>query len=386
MHSAAFDGVSKVVIGGTQDTGSVMQNAPGNRTFTDFLQGDGGVVAVDDKSTGGASSTRYTSFNSLGSFNRSVWDPANNLVSVTLLGLQIVSGPGTGMNLFAFDPNIQFYNPYELNRINPTRMLIGTANIYESSDQGDHLNDLLATGKFISSLSYGGRLDGAPNPGAFYVGTFGPAEPRLLYRPTDGAPIVTLTAYPGGGVADLVMDPENTRHVYVLDEQNRVWASLDEGATWQNLTANLPLRIGQVRTIELFSPDASGRHNVLFVGGLGGVFQMQRPGRPSATWTRLGINLPHGLVLDLRYHYQAKLLLAGILGRGAWTLRRFGGNDAWHKAGAETEQAAEAEDTDEESKQAAAPASAPLAQPANLPKAAPVSRSNEARQVMQSKR
>lgn len=382
MHSAAFDAVSKVVVGGTQDTGTVMQNAPRDRTFTDFLQGDGGVVAVDDTSAGGASSTRYTSFQFLGAFNRSVWDPANNFVSLTLLGLQIVSGPGTGMTLFAFDPNIQFYNPYELNRINPRRMLIGTANIYESSDQGDHLNDLLPTGKLISSLSYGGRLGGAPNPGAFYVGTFGTASPRLLYRSADGAPIVPLAAYPGGGVADLVMDPNNTRHVYVLDEQNRVWASLDEGATWQNLTANLPMRTNQVRTIELFSPDATGHHNILLVGGLGGVFQMQHPGRPSAVWTRLGYNLPHGLVLDVRYNYTAKLLIAGILGRGAWTIR-LDGHDGWHKSGAAAGETVALDDADEV--QTAAPASAPLVMPATMPKAAPAYRSDKVQEVRATK-
>jgi hypothetical protein len=117
------------------------------------------------------------------------------------------------------------------------------------------------------------------------------------------------------------MDPQNYRKIYVLDNQSRVWASFDEGASWINLTANLPSLTGSVRTIELFSPNAGVRNTVLIAGGLGGVFQMRRPGAGGASWTQLSTGLPHGLVLDLRYDYATNVLVAGILGRGAWTLK-----------------------------------------------------------------
>jgi hypothetical protein len=362
MHSAAFDAVSRTAFGGTQDTGTPLQNAPGSRFWTDFLQGDGGVVEVDDSSGGGASSIRYTSFDYLEFFNRSTWSTSNTLVSgPTLLGLQIVSGPGAGQDLRTYDPDaIQFYNPYVLNRLDPRRMLIGTTDIYESRDQGDTLANLFATGKDISSLSYGGRLKGAAMPDAFYVGTAGAGQPLILSRATAGGTIRTLTAYPGGGVRDLVMDPQDVRHVYVVDEQSRVWASLDAGHSWRELTANLSTLLPDARTVELFSP-AYGGKMVLIVGGLGGVFQLSGPGTPGALWSRLGSNLPHGLVLDLRYNYRAKVLVAGILGRGAWTLTDSftgGGHGAWASA-------AEAVDGS-----ATGPA-LQMALPANMPKAAP---------------
>ena len=375
MHSAAFDAVSRIAFGGTQDTGTTMQNAPGSRTWTEFLQGDGGVVAIDDTSAHGGSSIRYTSFQSLGFFNRSTWSPSNTLVSgPTALGLQIISGAGTGQTLFTFDPNIQFYNPYELNRIDPRRMLIGTANIYESRDRGDTLANLFATGKFISSLSYGGRLNGALRPDAFYVGTSGPARPLIPHRASAGGAIRELTAYPGGGVRDLVMDPQNIRHIYVVDELNRVWASLDEGLSWRNLTANLPKLLGQARTIELFRPASSGR-TVLLVGGLGGAFQMCEPGAAGAVWTPLGSNLPHGLVLDLRYNYTANVLVAGILGRGAWTLTNFftgGSHSTWESAAAAT------------ANESATTATA-LSLPPGVPTVAPQSGASGARAVVQTR-
>jgi hypothetical protein len=252
-------------------------------------------------------------------------------------------------------------------------MLIGTANIYESRDRGDTLADLFATGKFISSLSYGGRLNGVPKPDAFYVGTLGPARPLILHRASAGGAIVELTAYPGGGVRDLVMDPQNIKRIYVVDEQSRVWASFDEGLTWRNLTANLPKFIGQVRTIELYRPASKGR-TVLLVGGLGGAFQMCEPGAAGAVWARLGTNLPHGLVLDLRYNYTSNVLVAGILGRGAWKLTNFftGGHSTWESAATAT-----VEDS--------ATATTPLALPVDIPNVAPKSRASDGQAAVQTR-
>ena len=72
-----------------------------------------------------------------------------------------------------------------LNNIDPSRMLIGTANIYESLDKGDTLTDLVpvsTTHAFIGDgfsnnpMDYGGRLNGVADPDVFYVG----AAPRSI--------------------------------------------------------------------------------------------------------------------------------------------------------------------------------------------------------------
>ena len=139
LHSVAFDPLSKIAFGGAQDTGTPIQGSPGSFTWGELIQGDGGVVAVDANQTAHPGTTvRYTSFTQLGSFNRTTWNAANAMVGgFTFVGLNIVSGSGTGMTLFQFDPNIQFYNPYVLNAIDPSRMLIGTENIYKSTNRGE---------------------------------------------------------------------------------------------------------------------------------------------------------------------------------------------------------------------------------------------------------
>ena len=336
-HSVAFDPLSKVTFGGTQDNGTPYQLTPGAFTGNELLGGDGGAVAVDgDQVAHPGTTLRYGSSQFFGcggqtcsqngNFNRTFWNAANTRIGgFTPLGVVITVGPGTGLNLYQFDNNIQFYNPYVLNAITPSRMLIGTANIYESMNQGDSLNNLGFTGAFIGGnsgfgqpLAYGGRLAGAPNPGVFYVG----AGATIRHRTSDGAPIVTLSAYPGTTVHTIVMNPQNYQQVFVVDSANRVWSSFDEGASWIELTANLGSLTSQVATIEIFSPDQTIRNMVLIAGGFN-AFQMRRPGSGGASWTPLSTVLPNALVQDLHYDYTNNVLVAGTLGRGSWTLSSF---------------------------------------------------------------
>ncbi len=320
MHSVAYDPLSQVVFGGTQDTGTTIQSLPGNLSWNQWMKGDGGVVAVDaDQVAHPGTTIRYTSFQRLGFWNRSTWNVGNiSAGGATPLGLLITSGPNTGFTLVNSDPNIQFYTPYVLNAVNPTRMLIGTANIYESMDKGDSLANLGFTGFFISSLSYGSRLNGVLKPDVLYIGFFG--TNRIGYRLNIGDFLVSLP-FPGGPVRDLVMDPQNYKKVYAVDTSNRVFASSTEGISWVNITANLPALCSDVRTIELYSPDPGIRNTVLLVGGMGGMFQMRRPGAAGASWIPYGTGLPRALVMDSHYEYNNDVLVASLFGRGAWIVK-----------------------------------------------------------------
>jgi hypothetical protein len=332
FHSVAYDPLSGIVFGGTQDNGTPVQSTPGDFTWLELLQGDGGNVAVDsDQNAHPGTTIRYTSFQSLGFFNRSTWDATNSMVGgFTGVPLVITSGPGTGETLLQFDGNVQFYQPIVLNAIDPSRMLIGTSTIYESLDRGDSLANLgladpssealIGNGLGASPMAYGGRLADVPSPDVFYVGTFNGV---IRHRVTLGGLITTLSSYPGSGVLGLVIDPQNYRHVFVLDRHSRVWRSVDEGASWIELTGNLPTLSGSIQTIEFVRPTPREKPTALVAGGLGGVFQLRHPEIPGAAWTVLSTRLPHGLALDLHYDVSDDVLVAGLLGRGAWTLTGF---------------------------------------------------------------
>ena len=169
FHSVAYNALSHTVIGGAQDTGTPMQNTRNSFTWTEFLQGDGGVVAIDRGASHPGASIRYTSFNSLGNFNRSTWNANNTLISgPTIVGLNIVSGSGAGKTIFQADPNIQFYTPYVLNAVDPTRMLIGTASVY-GRIWATRSRTWASSVASFSSLAYGGRRNGQTNIGVLFM-------------------------------------------------------------------------------------------------------------------------------------------------------------------------------------------------------------------------
>jgi hypothetical protein len=331
FHSVAYDSLSDILLGGTQDNGTAIQIVPGGITWTELTSGDGGVVGVDaDQIRHPGTSLRYTSSQFFGGFNRSTWNASNTFLSAVAVGLHITAGPGTGQTLFQFDPDIEFYQPYALNALNPSRMLIGTAHIYESLNGGDSLNNLGSIGFLVGSgagwgqpIAYGSRLNGSAIPGVFYVG----AGAKIFHRVTSAGPITMLPTYPGGLVITVAMNPNNYKRVYVSDINNKVWGSSDEGATWVNLTSNLPALTDLVTTIEVFSLDGTVQNTSLIAGGFG-VFQLNNPSKADGHWMPLSGNgddrITPALVLDLHYDYIRNVLAAGTLGRGAWL---FGAED-----------------------------------------------------------
>ena len=315
--STAYSSLTHTIIGGAQDNGTPYQVTTNPTTpWRNLLGGDGAIVAVDDTSTPGRS-IRYSSFQNFGFFNRTTWDANNNNLGFVGVGL-VINGTG-GQTL---TQNLRFYQPYELNTINATRLAIPTTHLYESSDRGDTLTDLGNFGTSINGLVYGGRYRGVANPGLLYFGV----GSQVRYRSGDGQPITTLTAYPGSSPVDMTTDPQNSRHLYVLDNAQRVWATLNAGATWINVTGNVaslsPTGSSILRTIAFIGNSTNYDTAVLVVGGYGGVYALPTPGLAGTPtiWSKLGDGMSNAVVTDLRYNIPDDVLLAGTLGRGSWTL------------------------------------------------------------------
>jgi hypothetical protein len=331
FHNVAYDPLSKVIIGGTQDNGSPIQATSGKQLWDNSftVPGDGGVVQVDaDQTAHPGTSIRYNSAQFLNGFNRSTWDANNNFVSDSLIGLNIVAGPGAGQNLLNFDPFVQFYNPIAVNTVDSSRLLIGTAGLYESFDRGDTLTNLnYFNGSFVGGTSffnlgygqpmaYGGHLGGVGNPDVIWAGIGN----QVVYREHLGDPLQAVPGYQGDYVETIAVDPQNYRHIFVVDGSSQVWTSNDAGQSFQNITANLTQLTPFATTLEFISTGPAPRDQMLVAGGLNGVFALGLHSTPQNPWYRLGVNLPNAIVLDLRYNAQDNLLLAGTNGRGAWTL------------------------------------------------------------------
>lgn len=309
FHSVAYDRVSNVIIGGTQDVGTVEQISTGSLTWRTVNQGDGGVVAVDDSSD--SQSVRYSSAQFLGGFVRRTVSPSNVVTDIDLINL-VVTGTG-GQTLYTVDPP-QFYTPFELNTVNSARLVIGSSlDVYESFNRGDTLTRIDIPGvTTINTLAYGGRLGGVDAPDVLYVGT----DAGLYLRETVGGPLVLLNMYPGTSVQDVVLDPNAWTTAYVID-QSGVFLTVNGGNTWTDVTGNLI--DSQLRTIEVL---ATPTVNLLLVGGNDGVHAMLTSA--AGEWSELGGSaLPNAPVMDLEFDQRDDVLLVGTLGRGAWLLNNF---------------------------------------------------------------
>lgn len=379
FYSVAYDELSHSSFGGTQDNGTPQQSingltagqAPGSYTWTDRTGADGGVVAVDNDQVAHPGTTiHYQSEQFLGqfTFSRQVYDNTASFVSSAEITLLVNGAGGAGLRTkgadgkFTFDPTVQFIQPYVLDAVDPTRMLIGTDYLYESFDQGDNLvslgglMDLNSDGlnndndfsdpptnsmpiidegdEFVPTnpigttfaMAYGGRQGGMDNADLIYVGTDGGTVNgtfgRLFLRTANTTGTLTdfsvLTAYGGGTPRDIALDPEDWATAYVIDGNN-VYATYDAGVSWDPITENLGTVVPSpdLRSVELVR-GASG--NVLLVGTRLGVFRSEVGEIVTSHWTEYGTGLPNTLVRDLHYDAVDDVLLAGTWGRGAWTI------------------------------------------------------------------
>ena len=308
FHDIAYDNLSDVILGGTQDNGTPLQGVPEGLTWSLISGGDGGDVAVDDVSLAHLNqSIRYSSFQYLGAFRKQIYRN-NILLTSTRLAVRVV---GTGRNLFEVDPFIRFVQPIELNVIDPTRGLIATASLYESLNQFGQLTDLTGfTGFHITATAYGGRSEGLDYPGLIYYA----AGPNLYLRTISGGPFAQLTAYSGETPRDMVLDPDEWRSAFVIDSDQAFMTS-DGGTSWTEITGNLSELSSSLRVIEFA---ASEGESAIFVGGRSGVFRMfiDQPG----VWEEFGTGLPNAPVRDMDYDATDDVLVVATLGRGAWTM------------------------------------------------------------------
>ena len=305
FHAAAWDANADIVVGGAQDTGSLEQVQPSNAQWQSISTADGGVVAVDDRSTPGFS-TRYSSFQFLGLFRRRVYDQTNVFQSEVRPALAVLGGgPPLGP---------QFYTPIELNTVEPTRLIIGGQNsVYESLDQGATVREI-GRGIRVNSSGRDPIAYGAfGNPDMLYVGSGSRVFVRTAASPS---PLTRSTAYPGTAtVAGIAIDPNNPQSAYVVDTTS-VFRTADGGASWSNVAGNLAtLAPGTLRSIAYSTGSAEG---AVLVGADKGVFIARGPS--FSNWSLFGTGLPHAPVFHLEYDAADNLVLAATLGRGAWTL------------------------------------------------------------------
>jgi len=317
LHDVAYDTNSKIIFGGAPGVGISEQITSGSTTWRDVsgggdLTGYGGDVAVDNITLAASNqSIRYSSFEFLRGFRRVTYDAANNRIGDPVFpSLAVVNGAAMVRSAI---------NPLELNAIAPSRLVIGGFNaVYESFDQGETITQINGTNNNINALAYGGRSGGEDNPDVLYVGS----GSAVFLRTTGGADLMpTAALLPPGAidvsdVRDIALDPRDWRNAYVVDSDH-VFRTTNAGQTWTDISGNL------------WDLDAFDHRAVVFVAGTSddlllvstssGVF-VSFGSSGFTSWNKLGAGLPNALAWDLVYDAADDVLLAGTLGRGAWTI------------------------------------------------------------------
>jgi hypothetical protein len=348
FHSIAYDSVNHILFGATQDNSIPQQTVPHKIAWgaNEDSWGDGFAVGVDTSSAKG-SSIHYSSQQSLFHFRRRTYTGPTQISSDVGIPAIIDGTGGLGYNVVegALTPNnpndlgtIRWNQTWAVNAVNGARLLLGTNFLYESFDRGDHFTCLgglskNVNGEWIPSGAVGqvtayayGHVN---NPDVIYVGAGG----RLLLRATaSGLPTAIgaqnagdFGTYPGSSPVGICLNRDDWRRAYVLDDQGRVWRTTDAGATtagWADLTGNLRSLTGDVRAIAaLIPPRFWAGPEALFIGGYGGVYVTVNPGNGPAIWSPMGAGFPNAIVTDLHYNVADDVLIAGTLGRSAWSFR-----------------------------------------------------------------
>ncbi len=150
-----------------------------------------------------------------------------------------------------------------------------------------------------------------------------PEEPDCEPKPAspDCWHVKDAEGLPHNSIWNLAIDPDDVKTIYVVLNNNsqigydpkvggrqRVMVSKDAGATFQDITGNLPRAIAR---------DVVVRGDQLIVGTDNGVFTAPKSGK---SWSRLGGGLPQTRVFDLDLDPSGRYLTASVYGRGVWSL------------------------------------------------------------------
>ena len=267
-----------VVTGGSQDNGTSFYTAAGG--WKDWLGADGmeGFVDKDD------SNVMYGMIQN-GRMYRTD-DAANTIVNL--------GEPGAGSG--------NWVTPFEQDPSATNTLYLGYDRVYKSVNKG--------IGWSAISQNFGGNLEElkvAPSNNQIMYA----ANSNLIYKTEDGgATNWVQTAVPGGVINSLAIHPTDPNRVAVATgSANRVYVSVDGGASWVNYRKNLPnFASGAV----VWQDNGA---NGLYVGMSYGIYYIDDT---KTEWEPYSNNLPNVIINELEINSIDGKIYAATYGRGLW--------------------------------------------------------------------
>lgn len=303
-----FPGTGNNVLAGTQDNGFQLESSG---VWNNISGGDGGYTAVDSSFP----SLFYGVFPSA-SAGFTIWRGFNlpNMSSYPYNETQAGYG---------IDPNdrTEFISPLEMDPHAPQLLYYGTYRVYQSKN---------SAGLW---LPISGDLTGGSTNDEVTVITVSAADSNTVWAGTSNGKVwmtsnalsaspswTNLTpSLPNRYVTGIATDPGNPSIAYVSlsgipgqqDLQGHVFMTTDSGASWTDISGNLPNTPVNWLVVD---PDVP---STIYAATDIGV-QVTTDGGQS--WTTLGSGLPRVAVLALRLDRAKRVLYAGSHGRGMWSI------------------------------------------------------------------
>jgi photosystem II stability/assembly factor-like uncharacterized protein len=215
-----------------------------------------------------------------------------------------------------------FYPHYVLDPVETNRLVIGTIRVYESTNRADLWTPISAP--FTNGWNTNAIINAVAVAKSDVNTIYATAEGRIFSTTNRGATWVERTIAGVTGVAgerftDIAVDPTDARVAYVVrgrfGSQGRIWRTTDGGATWSNITGNLPDT--PMYSVELDVRGFGIGDDRIWVGNDAGVFVSTNLG---GTWSEFGTGLPNAQAKDLEYIPGIGVLAIGTHGRGMWQI------------------------------------------------------------------
>ncbi|HEX5045280.1 MAG TPA: hypothetical protein VFV75_20455 [Candidatus Polarisedimenticolaceae bacterium] len=298
---------------GAQDVGTLRTLTAGSDDWEEVLTNDGLQCEVDP----GNGSRVYASMQA-GDLHRSV-DGGATFVSAT-----------AGIDL---TERVQWNAPLVLDPQAPSTLYTGRTRVYRSEDAGLSWSpvspDLTASSALSGAHTRSGQAHAVgPIRLAISALAVSPVDRDVLWAGTDSGRLWVSETRGGSwtdvsppGVAawitDIEPDPVDPRRAYVALNGNRtgdraphIRETSDLGASWADRAGDLPQA-----PVNALKADRDWRGR-LFVGTDLGVYVSDDGG---ASWSVLGLGMPHVVVMDLVRHQETQTLFAATYGRSLYT-------------------------------------------------------------------
>jgi photosystem II stability/assembly factor-like uncharacterized protein len=199
-----------------------------------------------------------------------------------------------------------FYPPVE---VNAEVVVKAGQTVYLSSDSGTSWTRVALAQPQSGRPSVASAL-AVPTPESILVGTIRGDVLRIDLQNGDWGEPTALTAPREGWISDLLVDSHMPqRHWATFSNPGAVFRSDDEGATWSDVTANLPSI-----PVNAIVSDPSDPDRVWVACDLG-VFESTDAG---GSWSVFGTGLPNALAVDLLFYEPERLLRVATRSRGVW--------------------------------------------------------------------